>query len=184
MNRSMMAGVVLGVTAVLSLGAVAGYKAFKGPAYADILEVKSVHEVVSGPEESCADEQVTKKAAVKDENRVAGTVIGGVVGGLLGNQVGGGTGKTLATIAGAAGGAYAGNQIQKGMQDRDTTTTSERRCKTVTKSQQKLVGYDVRYLLDGKEATVRTTTRPSEKRVRVEDGKLAFGEPERDGKKP
>ena len=32
-------------------------------------------------------------------------VAGGVVGGLLGHQVGGGKGKTLATVAGVAGGA-------------------------------------------------------------------------------
>ena len=38
---------------------------------------------------------------------------GGVVGGLLGNQVGGGTGKKIATVAGAAGGAYAGHQAEK-----------------------------------------------------------------------
>jgi uncharacterized protein YcfJ len=36
-----------------------------------------------------------------------------VVGGLLGNQVGGGKGKTLATIAGAVGGGYLGNEIAK-----------------------------------------------------------------------
>ncbi len=44
-----------------------------------------------------------------------GTVAGGVIGGLLGNQVGGGNGKTLATVAGVAGGAYAGNAIEKNM---------------------------------------------------------------------
>lgn len=44
---------------------------------------------------------------------VPGMLLGGVVGGVLGNQVGGGTGKKLATIAGVAGGAYAGNQIAK-----------------------------------------------------------------------
>ncbi|MBC7610396.1 MAG: glycine zipper 2TM domain-containing protein [Polaromonas sp.] len=44
-----------------------------------------------------------------------GTVAGGVLGGLLGNQVGGGNGKTLATVAGVAGGAYAGNTIEKNM---------------------------------------------------------------------
>jgi outer membrane lipoprotein SlyB len=38
---------------------------------------------------------------------------GAVVGGLLGNQVGGGTGRTLATIAGAVGGGYAGNVVEK-----------------------------------------------------------------------
>lgn len=42
-----------------------------------------------------------------------GAVAGGVIGGLLGNQVGGGSGKTAATVLGAAGGAYAGHSIEK-----------------------------------------------------------------------
>lgn len=46
-------------------------------------------------------------------NNVAGMVIGGVVGGLLGNQIGHGTGRSVATVAGAAGGAYVGNQIEQ-----------------------------------------------------------------------
>lgn len=43
----------------------------------------------------------------------AGTVIGGVVGGILGHQVGGGSGKDVATIAGVAGGAVVGHQMEK-----------------------------------------------------------------------
>ena len=42
-----------------------------------------------------------------------GVVGGGVIGGLLGNQVGDGTGRDLATLAGAVGGAFAGNAIEK-----------------------------------------------------------------------
>ena len=42
-----------------------------------------------------------------------GMAIGGVVGGLLGNQVGHGNGRAAATVVGAAGGAYAGNAIEK-----------------------------------------------------------------------
>ncbi|WP_322403022.1 glycine zipper 2TM domain-containing protein [Massilia luteola] len=42
-----------------------------------------------------------------------GGVGGAVVGGLLGNQVGSGRGRTLATVAGAVGGAYAGNRIER-----------------------------------------------------------------------
>jgi outer membrane lipoprotein SlyB len=42
-----------------------------------------------------------------------GVVAGGVVGGLLGNQVGSGSGRDLATLAGAFGGAIAGNKIEK-----------------------------------------------------------------------
>lgn len=44
-----------------------------------------------------------------------GTVAGGVVGGLLGNQMGGGNGKTAMTVLGVAGGAFAGNTIEKNM---------------------------------------------------------------------
>lgn len=41
-----------------------------------------------------------------------GTVAGAVVGGLAGSQVGGGSGKTAATLIGAAGGAYVGHEIE------------------------------------------------------------------------
>lgn len=44
-----------------------------------------------------------------------GAVAGGVIGGLLGNQIGHGNGRAAATVLGAAGGAYAGNAIQKNM---------------------------------------------------------------------
>lgn len=42
-----------------------------------------------------------------------GAIAGGVVGGVIGHQIGSGRGNTLATIAGAGGGAYAGHQIEK-----------------------------------------------------------------------
>lgn len=51
-------------------------------------------------------EQATKPSGV-------GVLAGAAIGGLLGNQVGGGSGKTLATVAGAVGGGYAGNEIEK-----------------------------------------------------------------------
>lgn len=51
--------------------------------------------------------------AQQGEGSGLGAVAGGVVGGLLGNQVGGGSGKKIATVAGVAGGAYAGHQIEK-----------------------------------------------------------------------
>lgn len=43
----------------------------------------------------------------------AGTIIGGVVGGVVGSQIGQGDGKTAATVIGAAGGAYAGHELEK-----------------------------------------------------------------------
>ncbi|GAB3258747.1 glycine zipper 2TM domain-containing protein [Chitinimonas naiadis] len=174
MNKSMLIGIAIGGASALSLGAVAGYQALKGPEYADVLQVAAVREKVKTPEEVCKQVQVSHKAPVKDENRITGTVIGGVLGGVLGNQVGGGNGKKIATVAGLAGGAYAGNRLQKNMQDKDTTTTTEERCKTVTKVHEQVVGYDVRYRLDGKESTVRMEQPPTGDRIPVENGKLVL----------
>jgi hypothetical protein len=42
-----------------------------------------------------------------------GMGVGAVVGGLVGSRVGGGNGRTLATIAGAVGGGYLGNEVAK-----------------------------------------------------------------------
>lgn len=176
MNNSMLAGIVLGGAAALSVGAVAGYKALKAPEIAEIVAVTPAHKTVETTEEVCADVPVSRKAPVSDESRIAGTVIGGVVGGLVGSQIGGGSGQKLATVAGAAGGAIAGNQIQKNMQDSDTRTTTEQRCKTVTKTQRQVVGYDVRYVLNGEEFTERTVVKPKGDRVPVEGGKLVIDE--------
>jgi outer membrane lipoprotein SlyB len=43
----------------------------------------------------------------------AGLIVGGLIGGGLGSLVGSGTGRTVATVVGAAGGAYAGHQVEK-----------------------------------------------------------------------
>lgn len=55
-----------------------------------------------------------------------GMIAGGVAGAVLGRQVGGGRGKDLATIAGAAGGAYAGKKIEEKMNTRKVWTVSVR----------------------------------------------------------
>lgn len=75
-------------------------------------------------------EDVTVQDQPKDQHQIAGMAIGGVAGGLLGHQVGGGKGKTIATVAGAAGGAYAGKKIQENQQSKNTHV--ERRCHEVS----------------------------------------------------
>ncbi len=47
------------------------------------------------------------------QNSPVGIGVGAVIGGLLGSQVGNGNGRTLATIAGAVGGGYVGNEVAK-----------------------------------------------------------------------
>jgi uncharacterized protein YcfJ len=59
-------------------------------------------------------QQVSQPApAPVARNSPVGIGLGAVIGGVLGSQVGSGDGKTLATIAGAIGGGYIGNEVAK-----------------------------------------------------------------------
>jgi uncharacterized protein YcfJ len=119
---------------------------------------------------------VTRQKPVKDQDKVVGTVAGALIGGVLGNQVGAGSGKTLATLAGAAAGGYAGNKVQGNMQANDTYTTTERRCHTVTDSQEVMDGYEVTYRLGGSEGKVRMDHAPGET-IPVVNGQLVLHDP-------
>jgi uncharacterized protein YcfJ len=178
MDKSMMKGLAVGGLAavVLGAGAMTGYKTLTKPQFAEVVAVKEVTEAVVIPREQCEDVQVQHRAPVKDPNRIAGTAIGAVAGGLLGSTIGGGKGKTLATVGGVAAGGYAGNQIQENMQQKDVTSTTERRCKAVNEKSRKLVGYDVAYRLDGRDGTVRTTFRPGAT-LQVKDGAVVTTSP-------
>lgn len=58
------------------------------------------------------------------EGSPVGMIAGGVAGAVLGHQVGSGVGKDLATIAGAAGGAYAGKKIEGKIKTQKTWNVS------------------------------------------------------------
>jgi uncharacterized protein YcfJ len=47
------------------------------------------------------------------QNSPVGIGVGALIGGVIGNQFGSGDGKTLATVAGAIGGGYVGNEVAK-----------------------------------------------------------------------
>ena len=64
---------------------------------------------------NCGVVEAVNVIEVKGDGNYLGMIAGGLAGALLGHQVGGGTGKTVATVAGAAGGAFAGNEIEKRM---------------------------------------------------------------------
>ncbi|AVU74236.1 glycine zipper 2TM domain-containing protein [Pseudomonas rhizophila] len=179
MNKSMLVGAVLGAVGVTAGGAVATYSLVKsGPEYAQVLAVDPVKTQIKTPREVCKDVTVTRQKPVQDQHQIAGTVLGAVAGGLLGNQIGGGTGKKIATVAGAAGGGYAGNKIQEGMQERDTYTTTQTRCNTVNDISDKVVGYDVRYMVDGKEGKVRMDRDPGNQIPVNKEGQLILGQNE------
>ena len=58
----------------------------------------------------------------------------------------------------------------------DVVTSTERRCQTLSDRSQKLVGYNVKYRLDGREGTVRTSFKPGAT-LPVKDGQVVVTPP-------
>ncbi len=67
----------------------------------------------SAPCANCGTVDAVRTLEKPGEGSAVGVIAGGLLGGLLGHQIGQGRGNTAATIVGAAGGAYAGHQIEK-----------------------------------------------------------------------
>ena len=132
-----------------------------GVRYAQVVSVDPVRE--STPGQVCHDVTVTHTEPPKDQHHIAGTAIGAVAGGLLGHMVGGGKGNTVATVAGAVGGGYAGNRIEASHQQGQVVTSVQRHCDTVNNPNGNIVAYDVHYVYNGVTRTVRMDHDPGDR---------------------
>lgn len=173
MNKSMLTGTVLGIAVATAAGAIGGYRMLSGPRYAEVVAVTPVTETVKTPREECKDVVVTRQQPIKDEHRIAGSLLGAVAGAVVGDAIGGGGKNTGAKIAGAVVGGAAGNQIQGKMQTSDTYQTTERRCNTVTDVSERTIGYDVQYRLGEETGEVRMEYDPGST-IPVEGGQLVL----------
>ncbi|GHK63475.1 hypothetical protein ECZU11_00250 [Escherichia coli] len=100
-NKSMLAGMGIGVAAALGVAAVASLNVFeRGPQYAQVVSATPIKETVKTPRQECRNVTVTHRRPVQDENRITGSVLGAVAGGVIGHQFGGGRGKDVATVVG------------------------------------------------------------------------------------
>jgi len=176
MNKSMLTGTVLGVAAATAVGGFAGYRMMSEPDFAEVLSAVAVTEKVETPREECENVVVTRQKPVKDQHKIAGTVIGAVAGGLAGDAIGGGGKNTAAKIAGAAVGGYTGNKVQGNMQANATYQTTERRCNTVVDVSERTVGYDVTYRIGDQTGQVRLDHDPGAA-IPVQDGQLLLPVP-------
>lgn len=139
-----------------------------GAQYAQVVSVTPVRDA-GAPQQVCHDETVYKKVPPKDQHRIAGTVIGAVAGGLLGHMIGSGKGNTIATVAGAAGGGYAGNRIEAHEQDKNVKAEVVHHCTTVANPGGNIVAYDVTYVFNGVTRTTRMDHDPGNQ-VMVQQG--------------
>jgi outer membrane lipoprotein SlyB len=71
------------------------------------------HAQSTGTCSACGTVESVNRVQASASTSGVGAVAGGVVGGVVGNQVGSGRGRTLATVAGATGGAMAGNAVER-----------------------------------------------------------------------
>ena len=89
----------------------------------------------------------------------AGALIGAIAGGLIGHtRSGGGFGRAAATGLGAVAGSVIGNQIEADGQP--ATAVPVRRCQTVTRLEDRVVGYDVMYEVAGQRYSTRLARDP------------------------
>jgi len=104
--------------------------AIEAKAAADIKPVAEIKASPPPPPSAVCNDcgRVTAVRVIEKEGDTgaAGMIAGGVIGGLLGNQIGRGRGRDVATVAGVAGGAYAGNKIEGNMKKTKTWAVSVR----------------------------------------------------------
>jgi outer membrane lipoprotein SlyB len=106
----------------------------------------------------CGTVESVREISNKGEGTGLGAVAGGVLGGLLGSQIGGGNGKKAMAVVGAAGGAFAGHEVEKRMRGETLYEVTVR--------------YD-----DGRTRTYTETTATQLQngdRVRLENGRLVM----------
>ena len=175
MNQSLLACIGIGVAAALGVAAVASMNVFeRSPKYAQVVSATPIKETVKNPRQECRNVTVTHRRPIQDENRIAGSVLGAVAGGVIGHQFGGGRGKDVATVVGALGGGYAGNQAQGALQNNDTYTTTEQRCKTVYDKSEKTLGYDVTYKIGDQQGKIRMDKNPGSQIPLDNNGQLVL----------
>lgn len=144
--------------------------------YARVLEAEPIIEVVrvEEPREVCWTEHVTHRRS-RGYNSATPEILGGIIGGVVGNQFGRGSGKDVATVAGAILGGSIAHDMERRRRTYGYATYSEpvQRCRVEHDyyEQERIVGYDVRYRYNGEVYRTRMDHDPGRRvRVRVNVG--------------
>jgi outer membrane lipoprotein SlyB len=97
-----MKNVCFAMAVLAALGLASGCASSRGGKVVSRDQARVVHTVEMGTIETVGE------ATIEGTKTPVGAVAGGVLGGVLGHAVGGGSGKDIATVAGALGGAAVG----------------------------------------------------------------------------
>jgi len=169
MTRYLASTIVCGL-GLVSFGAVAE----TSYTTARVIESNPVYQVVeiSTPQEQCWEEEIAVDRSSGRSQNGTPVLVSTIIGGAIGNAVGHNkTNKRVGAVLGAMLGHSIGRDImrqneQPGYREYQTV----QRCETVYQEheEERLVGYQVTYLYNGEEYSVRTDSDPGDEiRVRV-----------------
>ncbi|HEX7384709.1 MAG TPA: glycine zipper 2TM domain-containing protein [Burkholderiaceae bacterium] len=130
--------------------------------YGKVVSSTPVMGDVAVPQRQCFDELQSVPARGYGTTG-AGALLGAVVGGVVGNSVGAGMGRAAATGLGVIAGAAVGDNVEAAGNPPAVTTTTVRRCQTVTQREQRVIGYDVVYDYAGRRYSARMAQDPGER---------------------
>jgi uncharacterized protein YcfJ len=131
--------------------------------YGRVVDVDPIvrYVTVDRPERQCWNE------TVRESNRpygVAGpTVAGGIIGAAIGRQFGSGNDRDALTLLGAAAGAAVANQ--RAVRNQGYRDVTVERCEVVSHpyTEQRIDGYNVTYVYEGRHYTMQTATPPGDR---------------------
>ncbi len=141
--------------------------------YAKVVESEPLLRTVrvSIPRQECWDETVTVTQPAPGKSYTP-EIFGSILGAAVGNQFGRGSGRDIATVAGAVlGGSLAHDyKNRRAVPYGQTYQTVEERCQTIHEqhTEERIDGYDVTYRYNGREYSTRMAHDPGDTiRVRV-----------------
>ncbi|NNF16308.1 MAG: glycine zipper 2TM domain-containing protein [Gammaproteobacteria bacterium] len=158
--------------------------------YADVIEVEPIirYVRVDVPRRECWDEEVYYErresrhyARSRNRGTAGATIAGGLIGGVIGRQIGGGSGRDAMTVVGTlVGSALASDRARRDRdyyEDRDSRdrhiageVRTVERCEVRREvhEEERIDGYRVKYVYDGREYSTRTDEDPGDRiKVRV-----------------
>jgi uncharacterized protein YcfJ len=127
--------------------------------YGTVVSARPVTAQVPVPQSQCVDEQ----QLVQQRPSGGGALVGALIGGALGNSMGAGFGRAAATGLGVVAGAAVGDGFEAA--NNPPVAATVRRCNTVTRYENRVIGYDVAYDYNGQRYQTRTAQPPGERIV-------------------
>ena len=186
MKKNMVLAALIGVTGLLSAGALAGYLAWRNPAFAEVVSVEPVRQFIAAPERRCVDTQVFRHETAGNDEPALAVVIDGMAGGAITRQpvrV-----EKVATLSAVAAGDPGGRAVQDNKvpaktirsskaankaQSKQAASVAGAHCRRAERVSEKIVAYDVRYRLHGKTTKVRMDHDPGT-HLPVRNGKVVI----------